>query len=148
MGVTRLFRLHDRIAEQPHGVATLLAVYDSAYQARRAEMMVSRRGLASERRTRRPRHASLVESARLVAGGAERIAGFLGVDWDGRLFRVTSPAEPVVRSTRESRPEALEGRRLRLAGYWGGYLVFEPGPLVVVDRRLAHRDALILDNSV
>ena len=149
VGVTRLFRLRERIAEQPHGVATLVAVFDSAYQARRAEMTISRRGLASERRARKPRHGlGLAEAARIVASGAERIASLLGVEWDGTLFRVASPAERLVRAGREARPENLEGRRLRISGYWGGYLVLEPGPLVVSDRKLAHRDSLVVDENI
>lgn len=149
VGVTRLFRLRERIAEQPHGVATLIAVFDGAYPARKAEMTVSRKGLASERRARRPNRAvSLGEATRVVASGAQRIASFLGVEWDGRLFRVTDPVERLVRASRETRPEALEGRRMRVTGYWGGYLVLEPGPVIVSDRRLAHRDVLVVDEDV
>ncbi len=146
VGVTRRFRLLDRLAEQPHTVAAVVAVTDSAYAARRIEMSVSSRGIASERRPRRPsRSVRLAEAASLVARASEEAARLAGYDWDGRLVRVTSSVERIVRSTPEARPEKLYGVRASIAGYWGGYLVLHSHgrALVVSDRRLAHRDSLV-----
>jgi len=152
VGMTRKFRLLDRLAEQPHRAAAVVYESDSAYEARRVELMVSRAGLASERRARSPRRGhSLPEAAALVASVAEKAARLAGGEWDGRLLRVTSPAERLVSSLKESRPERLVGPRWSLAGYWGGYLALyspERGRAVVNEKRLLHREALLVEDSV
>jgi len=149
VGMTRMFRLLDRLAEQPHRAAAVVYEADSAYEARRAELAISRAGLASERRARSPRRGhQLPEAAALVASVAEKAARLVGGEWDGRLLRVTSSAERLVSTLRESRPERLVGARWSVSGYWGGYLaLYSPGRgrAVVNEKRLLHLEALLVD---
>ncbi len=150
VGMTRLFRVVDRVAEQPHNVATIVYVVDSAYLARKAEISISKSGVASERRARsRRRLRGAAEAAAIVSGAAEKASRLLGTSWDGRLFRVTSPVERIVRGAREA-GDSLRPGEYRILGYWGGYLALHGpmGPVVVGDRRIAHRDSIILYEGI
>ncbi len=149
VGVTRLFRFRDRIAEQPHMVATLLAVTDSALQARRIEIALRESGIAVERPRRRA-HAMIgnpAAAASRLSSAAEKAARFIGVDWRGTLFRVEPP--DTLENARTVDPRILAGARLGLAGYWGGMLILEsPKGLVAVgEKELIHRDSLLADGQ-
>lgn len=147
VGVTRRFRVLERIAEQPHAAATVLAVYTSALQARRAEIAVSRAGIASEHR---PRSKSKLPppgpAAAAIHSAAERAASLLGVSWDGRVLRVRPPAGEPPPAGRAADPSRLQGETLEVAGYWGGLILASlPSHRVWVDeRRLLHMDSLLL----
>lgn len=153
-GMTRAWRVVDRVSEQPHAAATVVAVYDSAYQARRAEVTLSKLGLASEhgprgrKRWEPPRSpgAAVVRLER----AAEEASRALGVDWDGEVFRVEPPWPPSSWPV-HAEPERLSGPELEPAGFWGGMLALKTrdGRLFGVDeRRLAHRLSLLIRSDV
>lgn len=143
VGVTRSWRLLDRLAEQPHDAATPLAVVEGAYAARRLELEAARRGLARERPSRRVRAKRLPPglAAALLEAAAERASRELGVEWSGEILRVKPPDL----LPQEVRPERLRGAALRPRGYWGGLLVVEHrGGLAALNTRdLMHRASIV-----
>ena len=143
VGVTRSFRLLDRIAEQPHSLATRLAIYDSLYKARKAEMTVSRSGVAREVGARKPRRPDPGAAAPALSYAAMRVAKLLDVEWDGTLFRVKPPDG--LFSSRPATPSPGLGV-LEPVGYWGGLLQLSGGGGLVVLRvkDLLHRDSVVL----
>ncbi|MEB3787669.1 MAG: hypothetical protein GSR78_02810 [Desulfurococcales archaeon] len=148
VGATRLFRFRDRIAEQPHTVATLLAVTDSALQARRIETALRESGIAVERPRRRTQvvMGNLAAAASRLSSAAEKAARVIGVDWRGTLFRVEPP--DTLENARTVDPRILAGARLRLSDYWGGLLVLESpqGLVAVSEKELLHRDSLAAED--
>jgi hypothetical protein len=146
VGITRKFRAIERIAEQPHITATILAVTDSAVKARRLEMEISASGLAQEiHRKEMFRHRSIGESASRLSFWAERIAHKLGLDWEGKLLAVLPP-EYASQHVFTRRPEAVK-ERFRVTGFWGGYLYLETvdeRKIAVNHRQLQHRDSLLI----
>ena len=146
VGTTRLFRVLERIAEQPHAAATVISVYDSALEARRAEIAVSKAGIASEHRprSRRARLPAPGPAAALLAAAAEQAAKLLGVDWDRRIMRVKPPATPPLQPMGAPAP----GSSFVVAGYWGGMLLVDAGAGVqawVDERELLHSDSILYD---
>ncbi len=148
VGSTRSWRILERVAEQPHSAATTLATFDSALSARRAEMAVSREGIASEHRPRSGRHRRLPPpgaAAATLSDAAQRASKLLGVEWGGEIFRVIPPEPP----SRPVRAEGLDlgGAPFRVKGYWGGMLLIERVPdgavLWVDERSILHTDAVL-----
>ena len=142
VGVTRSFRLLERIAEQPHTVATLLHVFDSAYQARKAEMLLSRDlGIATEKGARKARYTA--DPGRALARiryVAEKAAKLLGIRWEESFFRVDPPELMKTAKQLEQLKDTIE---VDVKAYWGGFLVVNAenlGILSVKDRRLLHKD--------
>lgn len=149
VGSTRAWRVLERVAEQPHAAATVLAVFDSAYKARRAEMKVSSSGIAGEHRPRAyGRLPPPGSAAAALTRAAEEASKLLGVEWSGKILRIPPPggAPP-----RPLDPERLGGEPYRPAGYWGGLLGLEDpsGGLVlwVDERRLLHYNAVLYDEE-
>jgi hypothetical protein len=147
VGVTRLFRLTERVAEQPHSVATLLGVFDSAYQARKAEITVSRElGLASERGAGRLRFGrDVAASIARVRSVALKAAKRLGLYWDESFLRVEPPE--ALGQARMSMPKDAEHLEVRVEGYWGGLLLLRDRRGVMLgvrDRALLHRSSALL----
>ena len=142
VGVTRRFRLLDRISEQPHIAATVVAVLDSAYRARRLELEIYKRGLARQatRKSGILRGLRRLETIVTLASAAEKASTLAGTGWDGRLFSVSPPAD-----LREpGRPPT--GSRVVLYSYWGGLLgVLSSGRLLWFRATdLMHRSSLLL----
>jgi len=145
VGVTRAFRVYERIAEQWHNAATILTIVDSAYKARTIEMELSKRGIATEVQARR-KTSNLGGSLRMLISAAEEAARLLGVDWDRRLFRVVPRSLVAMRSMKETRLEQVEGETLALRDYWAGMILAvdrHGRPLLLRSRRLVHRDSLL-----
>jgi len=141
VGVTRLFRLRERIAEQEHLVATLLAVYDTAYQARLAEMKLSRVGLAIEHKRLHTIRGGLPSSLSRLYSYAEKAAKILGQAWDGRVFLIAGRRVDALAA-----PETID-EPMEPIGYWGGYVYVKiPSGevLALSERRLLHRDSIVL----
>ena len=144
VGTTRKFRLLERIAEQPHIVATVLVETDSLYEARKAELELSRQGVGVESwRHKWVLGLDLYFSAMRLSEAAEKASKLLGRSWDGTLFTVTAnvPQRPLV-----TEPETLAGREFEILGAWGGFLVV-PGPkqpLALKYSQLMHRDSLVV----
>ncbi|MGC9209787.1 MAG: hypothetical protein ACP5FT_00725 [Acidilobus sp.] len=147
VGTTRKFRLLERIAEQPHLLATVLLETDSLYQARRAEISLSRQGLAVESwRHRWVLGLDLYFSALRLSEHAEKAAKALGVSWSGEMFTVGSdvPQKPVI-----VEPGLLEGKEINVLGAWGGFLLLEGprGPMALKYSSLLHKDSLLVDKG-
>ena len=148
VGMTRRFRYLERIAEQPHITATVLAVTDSAVEARKLEMEISSLGLAQETRRAQLRFSvrSLGESAARLEAWARRISSKVGLGWDGPILSVRPPQD--IGSYREPGRGATPSM-LWVEGYWGGYLLLKApgGPGFRINfRRLQHRDSVrVLD---
>ena len=143
VGATRSWRLLDRLAEQPHDAATVLATVEGAYEARRLELEVARRGIASERPSRRARGRRLHPgaAAALLEAAAERAARELGLGWGGRVLRVSPPSD----LPGEVSPARLAGKTLRARGYWGGLLIVDAdgSPASLGTRELMHRASIV-----
>ncbi len=150
VGTTRSFRLIERIAEQPHIVATTVAVVDSVYRARRLEMDISKSGVAAEsRRYRWPGSQDYYFAALRLSISVKKVISLTGFSWDERLFAV-APAQ-------ELRPHIIEtsevplSQALRPLSAWGGFLVFDygrgqAGALRVSE--LLHRDSVVVELPV
>ncbi|MCE4609750.1 MAG: DUF2797 domain-containing protein [Desulfurococcales archaeon] len=144
VGMTRSFRFVERLAEQAHIVATPLLTTNSAYEARRLEIKISASGLAQEikRRTLRV-NRSIGESAARLSYWAKRISEALGIDWGGRLLRVTPPDD--LQYYMQTDPQKIAGMPFIVKGFWGGYLLVEAreGRKYAINTRvLQHRDSL------
>ncbi len=150
VGVTRRFRVYERISEQPHNIATILYTTDSAYDARMTEIRISRAGIASQHRSRKPKRVGIAEAIAAVSSAAERASKLLGVEWNGRFFRVESQLGGALYGLREARAEALQGETLRIRGYWMGRLVLEAGGSLILlrDKEILHKDSLLVDKNV
>ena len=142
VGSTRLFRWVDRIAEQPHAAAALIHTTTSAVDARGVEKSIaSGKGFAeipARNRLKLALQTPYAEAARHVASVARMLAR-QGYKWDGSVIRVEPP--PIIAEAKEASPKSLEGKRLILDGYWGGYLLLagDSGTYMVASRRIAHR---------
>ncbi|BAA81323.2 hypothetical protein APE_2311.1 [Aeropyrum pernix K1] len=118
VGVTRRFRLLERVAEQPHIAATAVAFLDSAYKARLLEIEIGRRGIArqSTRKTRIARYIRRMEPLIALRRAAEEASSLAGENWGGKLFAIEPPGS--ISDPAQPRP----GLKFTLGGYWGGLL--------------------------
>lgn len=144
VGVTRSWRLIDRLAEQEHDAFTTVAVIDGAYHARRLEQAIAKAGIASERPSKRQRskRIPLGQAVASLTAAAEKAARIAGFEWSGRIMRIRPPGS----LPPETPPQRASGVRLRATGYWGGMLLAEdPGgnTFALDTRRLLHRDSII-----
>lgn len=142
VGITRSWRLLDRVAEQPHSLATEIAVFDSAYEARMAEIELSSGGVASQRGP----SAKLAGGSNpsLLLSASIKASEILGVEWRRRFFRVVRPPEAL--SAKRIPAPVISGERVSILGYWGGYFLIRSsrGLVGVSDKELMHRDSLIV----
>ncbi len=145
VGVTRSFRLLDRLAEQPHDAATILLETTSAMEARMAERRISRLPGFSDRGPRRPGQAEMPNLA-LLLDASRRAASLLGVGWEPRALRIQAPG--TLGSARSV--GALGSGVYTLRNYWGGFLLLEDssGLVAVRSSRLTHRALLLEDRGV
>ncbi|MEZ0394740.1 MAG: hypothetical protein ABWK00_06865 [Desulfurococcaceae archaeon] len=126
VGSTRLWRLVERIGEQPHVLAAAVKLTRSAVEARRLEARLGEvEGFSEQpgRRTFQRAREDLGAAAMSILSGIEKASKALGEDLGAtELFRV-EPGEPeVARGAREAELGELLGRRLELLGYHMGYL--------------------------
>jgi len=140
VGVTRTFRLYERIAEQNHVVATLLAVYERAEEARRAEMKISELGFATEHQRGRRSKLGRGHAALRLAETAEKVSKFLGHEWSGMLFTIVHE-EPLPK--RVDLNKAI-GEEFYPVGYWGGLILVRgrEGVYSLEERPMLHRLAV------
>lgn len=119
VGLTRSFRLLNRLAEQHHLVATVILETDSLLKARKAEMRLSGEAGVSDKGPRKLVDGDRQAAADLLARVAERVAMDLGIDWKRRLLYVESP----YRLPEPGRPSMRS--EYRIAGYSQGFLLLE-----------------------
>ncbi len=147
VGTTRRFRLLERIAEQPHTLATVIMETGSLLEARRAEINISRSGIAVESW----RHKLLMPQDHYFASfrlseAASRASKLLGVQWDEKIFAITSEQFTTARP-RVIDVEKLTGAELLPVASWGGFLMFKDKTgqsLAVKASQLMHRNSIIV----
>ncbi len=149
VGVTRSFRFLERLSEQAHNLATVLQVTDSLYEARRAEIMVSKAGIATQAKARRLSRLAPSQIAPTLSAVAERATRMLGAEWDHSFVRVLSEVIDLVYATPEFKEDKLAGSSFDLLGYWGGHIVLRSGDAVfhVNTSKLMHRDVLLVSRG-
>ncbi len=147
VGTTRKFRVLERIAEQPHLLATVLLETDSLYEARRTEIELSKRGIGVE--TWRHKWIfghDLYFAALRLSEAAQRASKYVGVGWNGDMLMVTAdvPSRPSIVDAKN-----LAGRQLDIIGLWGGFLLLGSprDPLAVKYSPLLHKDSLLVERE-
>ena len=126
IGVTRAWRLYNRILEQPHVAAAILARVGSAREARLLEKRLAARGpgegIGVPRRRRMEwsilRLDDPEQAARKLAEGIASLG--LSGSYEAIALRVDCPQQPLL-SPRGTPPAG----RLRYLCSWGGVIVFE-----------------------
>ncbi len=130
VGSTRMWRLYDRIGEQPHVIATILNRSNSAFETRELEIKAGRlEGLTEHPRRKlsesitAPIPPTLLRLRRVLEKTSRRLGVKLG---DIRFFRV-EPARGVeyFYRAREARIDDILGRPLHLIDYYAGYMLIE-----------------------
>ncbi len=150
VGVTRTWRLLQRLAEQPHVVATELLRTRSIVEAREKEIVFGRMQGLTERPHKRSIKdvltADAAAEASRVRRTAEAISERYGFDWGGGLVRVLPPEDYVASYSRaaEASLDDVMGRRLELIDYWGGSLLLYTGSsyILLPAKELMHRDSV------
>lgn len=131
VGSTRKWRIHDRVAEQPHVAATILYESRSAVKTRDVEIRAGRLSGLSERPRRRLVDVISSPLAQAVVGLAktvEKTRRALGItgEYEAHIFRV-EPAngyESLIR-VKEAGFHELIGRPLIIRDYYAGFLILE-----------------------
>lgn len=146
VGTTRKFRLLERISEQPHIVATVIYETDSLFDARRAEMKVSREGIAVESwRHKIVFHQDLYFGITRLKGPAEKASRLLGFQWPATFFTIKLPLNerPLV-----VEPDQLGRESYDVIGAWGGFLFLKNSrgqTLAIKTSYLMHKNSLMVD---
>ncbi len=151
VGVTRTWRLHNRLAEQPHAAATELARTNSIAEARSLEEEIGRMPGFTERPHKRglaeALEADIAAEAERIRAAAERIARRLGLRWEGDVFSVRPRGDliPYYRRARIVDPFAA-AQAAEIIDYWGGHLLVYMGNeyRLVKTKPLLHMDTLIV----
>ncbi len=131
VGVTRSFRLYERVGEQPHVVATALAEYKSAFKARDTERTIGSMKGFTEAPKKRSIYRAIAFPPRTAFTRlyrvAEKIRAELGGEGELKLFRVIPTIEPhlFLRATVKDVKE-IYNLHLEIIGYWAGYLLASP----------------------
>ncbi len=133
VGLTQLWRLPYRVAEQPHVSAALVAKGTLA-EMRNLEKALGRKRAATEGMGIRVAERMRVSASLLEHAGAQRAASRLasllaGLGLEGEYEAITllpRRLEPRRFASAEPIPlRSLEGRELKLLDYWSGELAFE-----------------------
>lgn len=151
VGLTQLWRLAWRIAEQPH-VAAVLVASGSLAEMRALERELGRRQAATEgagvKLGERVRRAVKVLSASRFEALALRLASLLlELGLEGEFHAVTILPRSGLKPFAEAEARGLDGlvgRELQLIDYWAGLMVFEDreGERCFVDKRTLLHKAL------
>jgi hypothetical protein len=146
VGITRKFRLLERIAEQTHIAATVIAEVNSAYEARKLETRIASSGLAQELHGRSVmRTRGVAEAVSRLHYWASRISEKFSLNWKGEIFRVRPPND-LHEYVLLRKPESLE-EDFYVRGFWGGFLFVETASgrkLYFNSKPLQHKDSLVL----
>ena len=124
VGLTRRFRVYDRIAEQPHIVATRFMEFTSAYEARSMEQVIGSSEYASERRLRGGKE-SLQEALSQLLAIVDKLSVKFGVNHEHRFFRVIPKEEVTGFKIRIADLGELNGLEMELYSYMYGNIVFK-----------------------
>ncbi len=151
IGLTRCWRLLHRLAEQPHTAAAVVAVHESAYEARRHEIELARRSGASEgtgvrvseRLNQAAQALAVREPEQLARSLAEKLAR-LGLEGEYEAYTVKPSFNPrrFLESSWTGSPEKLGGSMFRVAGYWAGLLLLEGAKRLVIPKNALLHHAL------
>ncbi len=144
VGVTRRFRLHERLAEQPHVAATEIAVFDSALKAREAEIAVSKSGIARQasRRNTVRGHIALPKALAELEAASEKASRLLGLESDARFFSIKAPHSMI--GLAPTPPDRVMGRIVVFEDYWGGMVLARAGstPVVLKASDMLHKASI------
>ncbi|AFZ70556.1 hypothetical protein Calag_0815 [Caldisphaera lagunensis DSM 15908] len=144
VGTTRKFRLLERIAEQPHIIATQLYLTDSLYKARLMEMNISKSGLANELwRHRWISTENLYNSIIKIKDMADKILKKFDIKEEIKLFRIRQPKINFIQGD-------LSNKELKLNGAWGGYLILSDMKYnyIYSESQLLHKDSILINNEI
>ncbi len=146
VGSTRLFRVYERVAEQNHLVATILGIYDSAREARAAEMKISSLGFATEHQRRVKSKLSRAQAASRLVEVAEKVSHILGQEWKGKLFAI----KPSVEIPPLLKHEKLLNEELYPIAYWGGLLIVRTskGNYSIEERPMLHKLSMEISSDM
>ncbi len=131
VGSTRKWRIHDRIAEQPHVAAAILYESRSAVKTRDVEIRAGRLSGLTERPRRRLVDVVSTPLAQAVLGlektveKARRVLGITDMH-ETRIFRVepVNGYESIIR-VKETGFNELVGKPLVIRDYYAGFLILE-----------------------
>ena len=151
VGTTRSFRIFERIAEQPHVVATILAKTRNAYEARDIEIRAGKLPWLTERPRRslktvisKPLSPSLYRLKNL----REKTVYALGINDSNPMFFQVLPVDDIsyYLKAREAHLEDLEGKKLEILGFWGGYLLLSDISMnnyyILRAKEILHKDTI------
>ncbi|MDP8003430.1 MAG: hypothetical protein ACP5I6_00270 [Caldisphaera sp.] len=145
VGTTRKFRILERIAEQPHIIATELFITDSLHKARLMEMNISKDGFANELwRHRWISTENIYSSIIKLNSILNNISKKYSLNTEFSFFRVKQPIKIA--------PKLLDynyfyNKEFKIDSYWGGYniIYLNNQPFILPENQMLHRDSLIIE---
>ncbi|GEM_PF-727857 len=152
VGTTRSFRVYERIAEQPHVVATLLTRTKSAYRARDIEVRAGKLPWLTER----PRRSIKNVISKPVQPALYRLKSFrektlralnISIEQEPIYFQVV-PVDDMsyYMKAKETRLQDMDGKELEILGFWGGYLLVSETSTnnyyLIRSKELLHKDTV------
>ncbi len=143
VGTTRRFRLLERIAEQPHIIATQLYLTDRLYEARLMEINISKSGLANELwRHKWITTENLYNSIIKIKEMINKISKKFNINEEAKLFRIRQPKMNFIQGD-------LNNKELIISGTWGGYLILSDNKYnyIIPESQLLHKDSLLIINE-
>ncbi len=152
VGITRKFRIYERIAEQQHLLATQLAITKSVFEARRIELKIASmakisdkglRGLVRKTSTTMEQAYNLLEN--MINNIRNKLYSKISPGNIHDLFFRIIPSRYLVQA---KELKTLNGsKEFILRDYWGGYLFLEDsnGEIYAIKTtRILHKKSLII----
>ncbi len=155
VGVTRKFRILERIAEQQHVIATQLVVTRSVVEARKIEMKLSSENGISDKGLRslsRTKSISVEQAYNILESTINNIVRNMDIDIGNidienmDVFRIKPPG--ILSKAEELKSiDMVENKDLVLRDYWGGFLFFEDGNgriIAIKTTKILHKKSIIM----
>ena len=151
VGITRRFRIYERIAEQQHLLATQLTVTRSVLEARRIELKISSETKAVDKGLRglMGRTSITIEQAYNILenmiNNIRKNFNLVSSPGDHVEFFRIAPSKHLVQSEELRTPSKTE--ELFLRDYWGGYLFLEDSSgkiYAIKTTRILHKKLLMI----
>ncbi len=151
VGITRKFRIYERIAEQQHLLAAQLAITKSVLEARRIELKISSTRRVSDKGLRdlmKRANIAIEQAYNLLENMVNNIKKNFSLSPSSRdshieFFRIT-PSKYLVQA--EELKTLNRNEEFVLKDYWGGYLFLESNEKIyaVKATRVLHKKSLIV----
>jgi hypothetical protein len=152
VGTTRLWRIHERIGEQPHILAAILYASRSALETRKLEIKIGRLNGFTER-PRRNLKSILSTPPETVAAGlrnmVERLRRTMNLKYAGEEYFVVEPSrnKNLYATAKITDPLSLAGEKIILEDYYAGYMLVRRKNsrewLLVKGNSLLHLNSLV-----